>query len=120
MSQKQFDGKVVKKILNIAVPTAVFAAAALYITNFASYELALQASIDGTPCGYIKSYTDLSDARSTVSTAVYNATDGQYSADINIDYKLVRARTPECLTKEECIELMWDKVEDDFTEAYML
>ncbi len=120
MSRKQFDGKVVKKILNFAVPTAVFAAAALYIAGFASYEVALEASINGTPCGYVEAYTDLSDAKSNVETTVYNATDGAYSADIEVAYELVNVRSPKYLTKAECLELIWSEVEDDFTEAYML
>lgn len=120
MSRKQFDGNIVKKILNFAVPTAVFAATALYITSFASYEIALRASIEGVPCGYVESYTDLADAKSNVETTVYNATDGQYSADITVSFELVSVRDPVYLTKEECIELVWNEVEDDFTEAYML
>ncbi len=120
MSRKQFDGKVVKKILNFAVPTAVFAAAALYITSFASYEVALQASIEGVPCGYVESYSDLASAKSNVETAVYNATDGKYTADIDVSFELVHARNPVYLTQEECAELVWSEIEDDFTEAYML
>ncbi len=120
MSRKQFDGKMIKKILNFAVPTAVFAAAALYIINFASYDVALKASIGGVCCGYVESYTDLTEARSNVQTEVYNVTDGRYVADIDIAYELVNVRNPEYLSKEDCLALMWNEVEDDFTEAYML
>ena len=120
MSQKQFGGKIVKRILNFVVPTAVFAASALYITSLASYDVALQASIEGTPCGYVESYTDLANAKSNVETAVYNATDGQYKASIDVTYELVNVRNPVYLTKEECTELIWSEVSDDFTDAYML
>ncbi len=120
MSQKQFDGNKVKKILNIAVPAAAFAAAALYITSLASYDVAVAANINGVSCGYVESYTDLIDAKSNLETEVYNATNGQYTADIDVDYKLVHVRNPKYLSKEECTSLMWNQVADDFTEAYML
>lgn len=120
MSQKQFDGKKVKKILNIAVPTAAFAAAALYITSLASYDVAVAASINGVGYGYVESYTDLVDAKSNLETEVYNATDGQYTANIDVDYELVHVRNPKYLTKQECTSLMWNEIADDFTEAYML
>ena len=120
MSPKQFDGKKAKKIFNIAVPAAIFTAAALYIANIASFDVAVCASIDGTHRGYARSYADLANARSNVETAVYNATDGQYKADIDLTYELVRVRNPVYLTDEECAELMWNEVKNDFTEAYML
>lgn len=120
MSPKQFDGKKVKKILNIAVPAAAFAAAALYITNLASYDVAVAATINGVSCGYVESYTDLADAKSNLETEVYNATGGQYVADIDVDYELVHVRNPKYLSKEDCTKLMWDEVADNFTEAYML
>ena len=120
MSRKQFDGNKAKKILNIALPCAIFAAAALYIANVASYDVALCASIGGKPCGYVESFADLVDAKANVETTVYNATDGQYDADIDISYEFVHVRNPVYLTKDECAKLVWNEVEKDFTEAYML
>ena len=120
MSHKQSDGKLIKNIFGIAIPATVCAATALYIATLASYDVAVRASIGGVPCGYVESCAELIDAKGSLEAAVHTATDGSYDPDINITYDLVHVMDPVYLTAEECAELMWAQVEDDFCEAYML
>ena len=127
MSQKQVDTKPlhsladkIKRALGIIVPTIACFGVGMYISNLSSSEIAISASVDGVSCGFVSSYSDMQTAASQLESTIYNATAGQYTPDFDITFNLVHTTKPEYLSKDDCYNLLWARVEDDFSEGYML
>ena len=127
MSQKQVDTKPlhsladkIKRAVGIVVPALACIGVGMYLSNLSSGEIAINASVDGVSCGYVSSYSDMQDAASKLESTIYSATDGEYTPNFDIAFNLVHTNNPEYLNEDDCYELLWERVESDFSEGYML
>ncbi|MBQ2765835.1 MAG: peptidoglycan DD-metalloendopeptidase family protein [Clostridia bacterium] len=127
MSQKQVDTNPlhsltakIKSIAGITLGALACIGVGIYVSTLSSYDVAIRASINGEPCGYVASYSDMQNAASQLEHDVRKATGGDYSTDITVSFDLVHANKPEYLSEEDCSKLLWELIEDDFCEAYML
>ncbi len=127
MSQKQVDTKPlhslaakIKSAVGIIVPVVACIGVGMYISNVSSGQIAISASIDGTTCGYVSSYSDMHSAAAQLESTILNATAGEYAPDFDITFELVHTDSPEYLTKDDCYALLFERIENDFNEGYML
>ncbi len=127
MSQKQVDTKplhklaaMIKSAVGIIVPAVACIGVGMYISNASSGEVAISASIDGTPCGYVSAYSDMHSAALQLESTIINATAGKYVPDFDITFELVHTDNPKYLTEDECYSLLFERISNDFNEGYML
>ncbi len=127
MSQKQVDTNPlhsltakIKSIVGVTLGALACIGVGIYVSTISSYDVAIRASINGEPCGYVASYSDMQNAASLLESTVHKATDGDYDPDITVSFELTHTNAPDYLSEEECSELLWAQIEDDFCEAYML
>ncbi len=127
MSQKQVDTKPlhsladkIKSAVGLIVPAIACVGVGMYLSSLSSSEIAINASVDGVSCGYVSSYSDMQNAASRLESTIYSATDGAYTPNFDITFNLVHTKAPEYLSGDDCYELLWERVESDFSEGYML
>lgn len=111
---------IIKKILSIALPVITLAAVAIYIVAVSTLDVAVRATLNGEPLGFVDSAKDITLAKERINELISEATDGDYTAYITVDYELVHTRSPELMTKEEVVKAVEDRFNDIFCEAYML
>ncbi len=127
MSQKQADYKSkkhfadnIKKISEIVFPITVCIGAILYVSTVFSSDVKLSASLNGETVGYVDSTAVFSYADSRLEATLDEVTDGNYNPDFNISYDLVHTNSCSTLKESDAVALLWSKIENDFTEAYVL
>lgn len=127
MPQKQADkkplgriGNAVKKAASVLVPTLTCIAAALYIASVYMPDIAVQATVNGDIIGNIESNTTLMAAKADLESSVYTLTEGKYDTNYTIGYSFAASSSDDRLSSDDCSEILWSYISEDFTEAYML
>lgn len=93
---------------------------ATYISLICSSELAVRVDVNGQPYGYINSMDTVINAEAEIDRKIYTAAGESYTESNSITYSFDFVKNPEYLTEDECTEILWSYLEDDFCEAYML
>jgi len=109
------------RLFNIMLPILTGCAVAFYITSAMSCETVIRASLNGTPVGYVRSGSTFTNAELALEDYITEAADLVYDPDCRITYELVHMKNePVYLTEEECYDILWNTVKDEFVEASML
>ncbi len=121
-SSKKASSKsgLVGKLMNILLPLMMGFAVAFYISGVLSYELVVNASVNGTSVGYVQSGSTFAHAKIAVKDDICEMADAPYNGDFKITYDFKLAKDPEFLTYDDCYDFLWSCVEEDYTMAYML
>ncbi|MCI8386971.1 MAG: peptidoglycan DD-metalloendopeptidase family protein [Clostridiales bacterium] len=110
----------IKLIINYILPIVCAVAVAFYIADVCSYQITVEALIDGVSIGYVESSEPLTSAANKIEAEISDSLGEQYKLDCNITYKVAHAKSPVYLTEAECASILQEIADRDFCEAYML
>lgn len=126
MTQKQSDRSkhpLKQRIFSVAelvCAAALIIGSVFFVWDIASKELVISANVNGVPVGYIRSWSDMENAYSKLCLTTSDASEGSYSSSFNINYDYAYAVSPEYLSQDDCYEVLWSQIENDFCTAYAL
>ncbi len=108
------------RILDILLPCLMAAVAVFHIANILSYDIVIEARVDGENVGYVSSYNEMTDAKRALESEI-SADIGEYTKLSNkIDYKIAYAKNPEFLTYDDCLAILENAASDEYSVGGML
>ena len=109
-----------EKIFDIVLPCLMAAVAAFHIVNILSYDIVLEAYVDGESVGYLSSYGDMTGAMISLESEISEDIGDTISLSDRIDYKIAYAKDPVFLTSDECHVILEETVSDKYSAGSML
>ena len=102
------------------LPLLTGCAVALYIANICSYEIVIRASVNGRPVGYVQSGSTFTQAELALEADIAEQADIAFDPGCVISYEFAYVRKADYLSEEDCYNILYASVADQFTDAYML
>lgn len=112
--------KILGQVLNLAVPVCLAVVVAVYIANILSYDIVLEARIDGEPVGYVQSCDSIGDAKRELESVISEDIGAYCQLGCRITYGLAYAKDPVYLTEEECAGLVKNAALAEYRVSNML
>ncbi len=110
----------VKNHLSAVVFILTLMATVTYISLVCSSDIAVRVYVNGQPHGYIESINNVISAEAEIDRKIYNAAGESYTNPNVVTYSFDLVNNPEYLNEEDCCEILWSYLADDFCEGYML
>lgn len=106
--------------LDLILPLCIAIAAALYIAEILSYDIVIEAFVDGEPVGYIESRDVMTGAVTVVENEIYEGVGEYCILGSRVTYGVAYAKEPEYLTSKDCRALVESAVADEYRVSNML
>lgn len=101
-------------------PCLAFIAAGLYIANILSYDIVIEASVNGEPVGYVESRQALESAKLSLEGEITSDIGTPSLINCDVTYSIAYAKDPEFLTDDDCRAIVLKAASSDYRIADML
>ena len=120
MRKRRPSGGRLFRLFDILLPCLMLALAGFWVVGILSYDIVIEACLDGESLGYVSSKNDLDSAKLALEREISDDIGAYSTIDCDITYRVAYARNPEFLTADDCREIVRAAAEADYRVADML
>lgn len=108
------------RLIDFAAPCILAVAVIFCVANILSYDIVIEASINGESCGYVTSRDGFENAKLALEAEITEDIGEKSAIDCDVSYSIAYVKEPEFLTDAECEALVHEAASSDYKVANML
>lgn len=120
MRKRRPSGGRLFRLFDILLPCLMLALAGFWVADVLSYDIVVEACLDGESLGYVSSKNDLDSAKLALEREISDDIGSYSSINCDITYRVAYAKNPVFLTSDDCREIVRAAAEADYRVADML